>query len=1261
MQVLMQIAFCLLILDILNGCFSSSLIVVNSTSGLETLLCGRNVTSFTGDTVIILDPTVHHTIQYKGFCMVGSAMDGEASITITSRSDHQYALVNCNHKMSTFGTAGFFFWNMHNISIIRLVFSNCGAPLQTLPIKAIVRINSSQLHFAQSHGAVLLINGVSTSLVQVNITKYFGFAVIGRNIPLGNIHIANISQNAIDPHPTGSGIILLYQPDEKFSYNAAYLDLKFKVTISQSVFENNHEWNQGAQCPLAKYKYMTSNFYTALTNGPALTVVYSQSTTSHIINASTVISNCTFMNNSGHPIGSVLMMNFNSLPSSEFIVDNNCTFIGVQTNNRQDCGGSLLYMYIQDFQSFHHGVPASNIIFPITVSETLFSTVNNYLQNSAITVFFKNIHFPLLLKFRAIIFIQKNLGVIAVVNNMIADPEISTQRTVQIVLEDVKAFRHDILHYDQKSYSETGSFQFYNIQKVIIKGSSQDPSVFVRLLGPIIKATNTDVVLQGKIYFMTSQAINGAAININNGFLFLKSGLVAYFADLRASKKGGAIYISSTTGFTFWDVRRCSMQISRNVSAVFKENYVIEAGNSVFITNMHNCYMEGNTWINESTLVYKNALKFGTNLSPRQNISTTPKNISVCKPLNSDKEYYPGEDITFGIRTTALNNQSVFSQVSIVLVYSKGNYGVGNNVFWKISAKDQQKIIQENINKTCTNVSIKFLGSISKKKYNFAKSKKSIMVIIEGNIMAHIPIKLNKICPLGFQHYLTSLSCDCSEFFLQIAKVTKYGSFSPVCNITTRTLPFLSPVAWIGIKNMTLAMSLHCNTDHCNTIPKTYNFKVEKGAVFLTDHTITFNICQGSRKGILCSECPEGESAVFGSTDCVRCSNWWILTLVLYIIAGPLLVYLLLSLNLTLAKGTLNGIITFAHLSNGGLLYSLRQHEIHPNQHKYEKIFAKICHVFISLLNLNIGFPLCFYDGMNELWKSGFSLLFPLYLLVIAIFLIVASHYSSLLSNRISDSSVQVLVTIIHLSFSRLLLALTDVLTGTHIYVESITNVHKVWLNDGTLVFGSGPHLILTLLTMAIVGLSIVPYAVVLTAGVFLMKQRCIRKYLRPYYEAIHGPYKNNKEYWFVLRNLLVIFVITLFVIMGESNQLANSAINTPILLIFIVAQTYAMPYKNKALNILDTVILLDYNVIIATTWYFYYTNEVWKSKVIIIAMVMLLFVIFIGIVVYHILSTIRHRCRLLRNYDFNGKLFCLKKKEISDPAPPPEDDELLP
>ena len=37
----------------------------------------------------------------------------------------------------------------------------------------------------------------------------------------------------------------------------------------------------------------------------------------------------------------------------------------------------------------------------------------------------------------------------------------------------------------------------------------------------------------------------------------------------------------------------------------------------------------------------------------------------------------------------------------------------------------------------------------------------------------------------------------------------------------------------------------------------------------------------------------------------------------------------------------------------------------------------------ICLLNLTINFklPLCLYDDMTELWKSGIGLMFPVYLL----------------------------------------------------------------------------------------------------------------------------------------------------------------------------------------------------------------------------------------------------------------------------------------
>ena len=170
----------------------------------------------------------------------------------------------------------------------------------------------------------------------------------------------------------------------------------------------------------------------------------------------------------------------------------------------------------------------------------------------------------------------------------------------------------------------------------------------------------------------------------------------------------------------------------------------------------------------------------------------------------------------------------------------------------------------------------------------------------------------------------------------------------------------------------------------------------------------------------------------------------------------------------------------------------------------------------ISLINLTINFnlPLCLYDGMTELWKSGIGLMFPVYLLTIVIGLIIISRYSVRLSNSIADSSVQVLVTIVHLSFTTLLSSTLDVFTPAYIYTNTSDVPLKVWQNDGTVEYGKGGHLILMIATGVVVGSILITYLTVLLAGRPLMKTNKVREYLRPIYEAIHAAYEHNKEFF---------------------------------------------------------------------------------------------------------------------------------------------------
>ena len=218
-------------------------------------------------------------------------------------------------------------------------------------------------------------------------------------------------------------------------------------------------------------------------------------------------------------------------------------------------------------------------------------------------------------------------------------------------------------------------------------------------------------------------------------------------------------------------------------------------------------------------------------------------------------------------------------------------------------------------------------------------------------------------------------------------------------------------------------------------------------------------VCVNNREGLLCGKCEKGLSHVFGSFKCISChgyTNYWLYPVLIFV-AGIFLVLSLFVLKLTLTSGTLNGVIFYIQLSNAGLIdllliiinthgrfaiaflplttrLSMELFEavllINSAIKKYsQSLLYKTVHGFLLLLNLEPVVPVCFYDGMNKMIKVALGLLVPIYLLLVVIFIIILSHYSTRISNWTSHLSVQELVTIIHLSFAKLLIAIIDVFT----------------------------------------------------------------------------------------------------------------------------------------------------------------------------------------------------------------------------------------
>jgi len=171
---------------------------------------------------------------------------------------------------------------------------------------------------------------------------------------------------------------------------------------------------------------------------------------------------------------------------------------------------------------------------------------------------------------------------------------------------------------------------------------------------------------------------------------------------------------------------------------------------------------------------------------------------------------------------------------------------------------------------------------------------------------------------------------------------------------------------------------------------------------------------------MLCGHCHGNYSTVFGSSGCHVCSNVWLVTILMYVILGASLVAFLFILNLTVTQGTLYGFIFYANII-----------QINTSIFFIDSVLVPL-QVMISFINLDLGFPLCFYDGMDDVAKTGLQFVFPAYLLALTITVIVicryilsrsthqspSTHCLAKLSSLVGQRATGVLSTLIYLSYS---------------------------------------------------------------------------------------------------------------------------------------------------------------------------------------------------------------------------------------------------
>ena len=332
------------------------------------------------------------------------------------------------------------------------------------------------------------------------------------------------------------------------------------------------------------------------------------------------------------------------------------------------------------------------------------------------------------------------------------------------------------------------------------------------------------------------------------------------------------------------------------------------------------------------------------------------------------------------------------------------------------------------------------------------------------------------------------------------------------------------------------------------------------------------------------------------------------------VIAGIALVTLVLVLNMTVAVGTLNGLILYANVvyANKSILLPFQE--------------TNFITVFISWLNLELGIDTCYFPGMDTYIKTWLQLAFPAYIILLVVLVIIISTHSIKFSNLIGKKDpVATLATLILLSYAKLLETCFKALTvGTLKYPDGTSK--PLWLPDATVKYLSGKHISLFIAAVLILLVGLVYTALLFSWQCFLhLPKWGIFKWSRnpkihTFIETYHTPYTPKHRYW---TGLLLIVRIVLYLIaaanVSNDPTVALTAITLMVCCIallkgFIVSSLY----RKWPMDVLETFFCLNILFFMIFSWYSL-GNEHIHREAIAYTSVIITFIVLLLIILYHV------------------------------------------
>ena len=712
--------------------------------------------------------------------------------------------------------------------------------------------------------------------------------------------------------------------------------------------------------------------------------------------------------------------------------------------------------------------------------------------------------------------------------------------------------------------------------------------------GLVIKSSVLTV--EKRLVFKNNTGVVGGGMAINGSSVVgLSPSANLEFIDNHATYKGGGIYIDKETD--------CAIVVVSPIPLTLNDNTAV-AGNDIYgsltycanFDELFNC-------TNPSTSSDAIYLTF---CDPDSNETT---------PLNDDEQrsVFPGQPLKYSV--------VLFGRTSSSTSYNLTDGRITIEINGIIVMKD--KYIN---NCSLIEYTPKYIN-------HYGEHNGALIITTDTSYGTELGISfiLNE-CPIGFS-VNSSGFCDCSV-----------SRDNVTCDINTLDITH-NGLLWIGTYDTSTPFSANETNPNACIIN-------EDCLLYCSPNPVTFHLndtdtqCVDNRGHRMCGSCTEGYSLLMGSNKCGHCHNSYTMIgwIALFAVMGVLLVVLLIALNLTVSVGTLNGLLFYANIVKS-----------------YEPVFSRkgalpVLSQVISWINLDFGFEICFYNGMDSYAKQWLQFAFPLYLWIIIIIIIQLCRRYGKISKLMGSHAVPVLSTLFLLSYTKLVRTVVIVLhkreVTLHCTNESVRSV-SLWYEDPNVEYAKGKHAGLFGFALLVSVFFVIPYTLFLLLNPFYEKYlsnfKVFKKFwsrFKPIIDAYSGPMKDEYRFWpglLLVARIPVLLSVTLVDSFIQSQHFLLSMLLTVLAIVLSLGYCFGGVYKKRMNNVLEVWFL--FNLCIMASLSVAFTDE---SKVLIWYNTCLSVFIFsfILIVVYHLYLQLSH----MKCYDALIKKLLKKQDEDDEP-----------